>query len=218
MDISKKARPKKNSRFRKSQDYPLFKNENNEILTFTGKFNGICVVVENIQEMEKIYYNGYFGKANLSRGFPCFNKSIENTPVIRQRQFENRRAWKQKFDQKSQQLKTIVVPDSDSDSEVDDYFTNLKAAYQIDPYNVKESLHLNLEEAMFLSDTLKCLNVIHEENSFKQENLWKLFCETDPYFEQNYIAYHYFRAKNWVVKSGIKFGGDFCKYNKCFCH
>lgn len=45
-------------------------------------------------------------------------------------------------------------------------------------------------------------------------NMWGRFSEIDPNFITRYVAYHNFRSKGWVVKSGIKYGVDFNLYKK----
>lgn len=214
----REPRSKKHGKIKKSLPLPLFQNYDNEPIKFVGKFNGFSINIENLQEMEKLYYNGFFGKANLSRGFPCFSKnSLEHIEILRERQFKRRTEWKKALmaDTKTQARQVLVVPDSDSETEVDDYFTNLKAQYQIDNSVVKETVNLSLEEAMFLTSALDCLNIFDlNDKLLNTKEMWELFNESDPYFVQNYIAYYYFRSKNWVVKSGIKFGGDFLLYKE----
>jgi tRNA-splicing endonuclease subunit Sen2 len=34
----------------------------------------------------------------------------------------------------------------------------------------------------------------------------------DNTFIVNYVAYHYYRSKAWVIKDGIKFGVDYSMY------
>lgn len=41
--------------------------------------------------------------------------------------------------------------------------------------------------------------------------LWRVFCSAQPNFEITYAAYHHFRSKGWVPKSGIKYGTDLSK-------
>lgn len=208
--LIKTPRAKKN-RMKKGLPLPLFKDSNDVPIKFMGIFNGLCVIVDKVEEMEKIYYNGFFGKGNLSRGFTRFRKNSEKPDVIRKRQYERRKEWAKKYVEKGKVSKIIVVPDSDSDEEDDVYFTNLKVDYQTDCNLVKETLNLNLEEALFLCNSLECLNVYNGEKLMSGGELWEMFCKMDRYFVQNYATYFYFRSKNWVVKSGIKFGGDFCK-------
>jgi len=39
--------------------------------------------------------------------------------------------------------------------------------------------------------------------------MWQRFQELSPSFISRYVAYHNFRSKGWVVKTGIKYGADF---------
>jgi hypothetical protein len=50
-------------------------------------------------------------------------------------------------------------------------------------------------------------------NCLSLEGVWQLICKSQKDFFQKYVAYHYFRSRGWVVKPGIKFGGDFRKFN-----
>lgn len=88
----------------------------------------------------------------------------------------------------------------------------------IEKENVKtviEVLYLSLEEAFFLSYALNCLQVIDLTSKLLSiQEMWILFQQSQADFIEKYVAYHYFRAKGWVVKSGIKFGGDFLLYKK----
>lgn len=73
-------------------------------------------------------------------------------------------------------------------------------------------LHLFLEEAFFLYHTLKCLRIMDlDDRELKTEDILKKFCEVKPDFIIKYVSYVFLRSKNWIVKSGLKFGGDFRK-------
>lgn len=105
----------------------------------------------------------------------------------------------------------LVIPDLNG--ELEQYFLNLKP--YIEEEKVKtaiEVLYLSLEEAFFLSYACNCLQIFDlTSNVLQIRDMWLLFQESQPDFIEKYVAYHYFRAKGWVVKSGTKFGGDFCK-------
>ena len=106
----------------------------------------------------------------------------------------------------------LVLPDSDSDYE--GYLNNACPRLEEEQFHVRETLHLTLEEAFFLSFGLGCLQVIDLfGNCLSLDGMWQLFCKSQKDFIQKYVTYHYFRSKGWVVKPGIKFGGDFCKLN-----
>lgn len=77
---------------------------------------------------------------------------------------------------------------------------------------IVEQLHLALEEAFFLSFAVNCLEVYHNDQLLDSRTMWTSFQEVQSNFVERYVAYHYFRAKGWVVRSGIKYGGDFSTY------
>ncbi|KAK9743998.1 tRNA intron endonuclease, catalytic C-terminal domain [Popillia japonica] len=191
-------RKKKNSKFKK---YIPLCNLEKKISSY---FNGFSIIIENIDGMKTIYERGFFGKANLSRSCPI----IRQNEIIRKRQYLRRCKWESK-DCKNIK-KVIVVPDSDTDD--DNYFVNLKPEYQIDRSPMKEKLCLSLVEAYYLSNYIKCLNVYCEDTLLSQSDMWQKFSETDTCFVSNYAIYKHFRRKGWVVKPGIKFGGDYILY------
>ncbi|CAG9564703.1 unnamed protein product [Danaus chrysippus] len=109
----------------------------------------------------------------------------------------------------------IVVVVANSDSEDDNYFANLKPQCCLNKVSIQEKLMLTLQEAFFLVYGLGCLKIVKEEDQILNiEECWTLFCNTDKYFVRKYIVYHHFRSKGYVVKSGIKFGGDFLLYRE----
>ncbi|XP_015599327.1 tRNA-splicing endonuclease subunit Sen2 [Cephus cinctus] len=107
----------------------------------------------------------------------------------------------------------LVLPDSDSD--VEDYLSNVKPRIQNEGFPVRETLHLTFQETFFLMFGLGCLQVIDFEGNFLSiKNAWNYFCKEQTDFVQKYVVYHYFRSKGWVVKSGLKYGGDFLLYKQ----
>lgn len=75
-----------------------------------------------------------------------------------------------------------------------------------------DKLLLFPEEALFLSYSLKCLEIRTRDGTpMSAEDCLAQFSRIHPGFVSSFIVYTYLRSKNWVVKSGIKFGGDFCK-------
>lgn len=109
----------------------------------------------------------------------------------------------------NQHGKLLVLPDSDSDTE--NYLKNIKPRIENEGFPVREALHLTFEETFFLLFGLGCLQVIHFDGSLLDINsAWLYFCKEKPDFLQKYVVYHYYRSKGWVVKPGLKYGGDFC--------
>ena len=108
------------------------------------------------------------------------------------------------------QGKVLVLPDSDSETE--DYLRDIKPRIESDGFPVKETLHLTFEETFFLMFGLGCLRVVDFDGKFLSiKETWDHFCKEDAFFVQKYVIYHYYRSKGWVVKPGLKYGGDFCK-------
>lgn len=95
----------------------------------------------------------------------------------------------------------------------DDSFKTVKVENtELKPEETSEDLHLSLEEAFFLSFSVKCLNVYYNNQLLDHQTMWSLFQQFHNNFVERYVVYHYFRAKGWVVRSGIKYGGDFGMY------
>lgn len=172
-----------------------------------GTFNGFCVLVEATEAAKEVLEASCFGKPNLARGYSFVKKSDE---IVRKRQFEARKRF---FDKNAKPEKVIVMPDSDSDDE--NYFAKeIKPVYELDRSGLKERIHLDLPEAYFLTKYTQLLAIHQNGTLLNPEECWEKFCGEDKYFKQNYICYHHFRRKNWVVKPGIKYGGDFLLYKK----
>lgn len=108
----------------------------------------------------------------------------------------------------------LVLADSD-DEDIERVVRDPQPHIEVESVKTAvETLNLTLEEAFFLSYALGCLQLINmsgEPMTILQS--WQKFCEAKSEFIQSYIVYHYFRSKGWVVKSGHKFGGSFCKCN-----
>lgn len=104
----------------------------------------------------------------------------------------------------------VIVPNSDSED--DDYFINMKPKCCINKIKLPEKLILTAQESFFLLYGLGCLQIINFDNTVLSiEQCWELFTKSDHYFIEKYVVYHYFRSKGYIVKPGIKFGGDYCK-------
>lgn len=197
-------RRKKHCKINYSKPFPIIKNDD-ETYIYRGRFNRFGVVIDNPNDMKNINEMGFYGKGSFSRSFPNYNK--QSPELIRSRQHERRKLWSEKYELESLNQYSIVVNDSDSENE--DYINSLKPEL-VNSLPISETLNLLLEEAYFLMTALKCVNIYDEKNELLDANTaWKLFCETQENFVQNYVVYFYFRCRDWVVKPGLKFGGDF---------
>jgi len=76
-----------------------------------------------------------------------------------------------------------------------------------------ETLLLSLEESCFLAYYLNTLEITNLAGSSMD---FQAFLEAakklNERFVENLACYLYLKSKNWVIKSGIKFGGDFRKF------
>ncbi|GAA6107942.1 tRNA-splicing endonuclease subunit Sen2 [Tachysurus ichikawai] len=103
--------------------------------------------------------------------------------------------------------------DKDADEDIK-RSTKGKLVCRINPFNMMEYLQLSFEEAFFLVYALGCLSVSRDGEALSILQLWRMFRSAQPNFEMTYTAYHYFRCKGWVPKSGVKYGTDFMLYRK----
>ncbi|XP_060523234.1 tRNA-splicing endonuclease subunit Sen2 [Cylas formicarius] len=204
-------KPKRNFKIHMNTSLPIVLKKDGSLHEMTGTFNEFSVLVECEADAKNLISRGYFGKANLSRSYPQF---VTKPELLRKRQFQTRTNISTSLSLvnniKIIPDKVIVVPDSESD---DEYFTNVKPVYHMDNSSLREKLWLSLEEAFFLASALKCLTVYFNDKKLSLKDMWKLFSK-QHYFVRNYIVYFYYRSKNWIVKPGIKFGGDFLLYKQ----
>lgn len=109
--------------------------------------------------------------------------------------------------------KLLVLPDSDSETE--NYFKEIKPKIEDESCPVLESVNLTFEETFFLLFGLGCLNLYDCDGDLLSiDTAWYHFRKMDENFLQKYVVYHYFRSKGWVVKPGLKYGGDFLLYKQ----
>ncbi|KAH6948261.1 hypothetical protein HPB50_023312 [Hyalomma asiaticum] len=66
-----------------------------------------------------------------------------------------------------------------------------------------------VELAYFLSYGLGCLIVNDGGEDLDLLKLWQRLCELHDNFPVRYAAYHHFRCRGWVVRSGARFGTDY---------
>ena len=84
-------------------------------------------------------------------------------------------------------------------------------------FKLTQSSVFFLEEAFFLHFVIGSLEIKDtDENSISTEDLWMKFCRLKENFVECFIAFLYLKSKNWVIKPGMKFGGDFRKFLSIF--
>ncbi|GFY68658.1 tRNA-splicing endonuclease subunit Sen2, partial [Trichonephila inaurata madagascariensis] len=104
----------------------------------------------------------------------------------------------------------IEVSDSDDEDTFAKWGKNQKDANEasVFPDSDDESHEYSKE---YLSNGKESLQLTFQE-FLSLVQLWSKMCELSPNFPVMYTAYHHFRSKGWIVKSGIKFGADYVLY------
>ncbi|KAJ2611280.1 tRNA splicing endonuclease subunit sen2 [Coemansia sp. RSA 1365] len=183
-----------------------------------------------------LWQNGCFGKGILSRSSPTWQQryqretaeqSTENKPQeryiedITQRRREERRQIRENSNEKQhEEDATPVVGSKNVISTQDTMRLETMSDLNVtqNEVDMMEPVQLSPFEALFLSD-IGCLEAVDVENGNKclmHTDLYNLLCichKSDD-FDLKYAAYYYYRAKGWVVRSGLKFGSDFLLYGK----
>lgn len=77
----------------------------------------------------------------------------------------------------------------------------------------KQWFQFGLEEAFYLHHQLQALTIVTESNQIVNGiELWVYMSSKAPRFAELYKAYAHLRTKNWVVRLGTQYGGDFVAY------
>lgn len=84
------------------------------------------------------------------------------------------------------------------------------------PISLSEPLQLSHEEAFFLVYALGCLTVYHQQTPLSVLQLWLTCRSFRSDFVSSYAAYHFYRSRGWVPKTGCgaKYGADMMLYRK----
>lgn len=162
-------------------------------VTAIGYFTGLDVEIFDQNAINQLHESGCYG-LNPKPRQANQKKTIK---TMSEAEFTRKLEWNERLADSSVDQETVLV----AGNEV------------ADPFNLPQSLVLFPEEAFFLHHFTDCLQV-HDLNDLpiSTESLWKKFSELKDTFVECYVAYLYLKSKNWVIKSGIKFGGDFRKF------
>lgn len=184
---------------------------------FTGNFTGLSVEIFDEAEIFTIYDNGCYGVGSRTKSTPRVFYAA-NAPKRPLADAEDTHEHKK--------VTSDEVIDNSKWADDADKPTNMKTSplpkdipiNRIPPIgecslNFTESLNLYPEEAFFLHYSLKCLSVVDffSKVELSTDDLLQRFCRINSNFITHFVAYHYFRSQNWVVKCGLKYGGHFCK-------
>lgn len=198
--------------------FPVNSDENDDNLSkkeFTGIFTGLNVHIIDETSIKEIYTNGCFGLSAKSKKNPKVLSAETHVETVTQSQFQRKLEWNTKYGNQNQNNPMIkLVPDENISNNDDIDMESNEPNILIDPFPIEDSLALMPEEAFFLHFALNCLKIVNVDQTveFNTETVVDKFCNLSRRFIERYITYHYYRSRNWIVKSGVKFGGDFRKY------
>lgn len=176
---------------------------------FSGYFTGINVEIFDTKSIKTIYENGSFGIGSKTQAAPkvLWKGQIAPSKVLK-KIYDKKCEWREQIGGGCKSNVGIVI-DRSNDTDLEKDSTE---SIQMDPFHIEETLILTLEESFFLHNTLKCLRITDVEGKVMQtKDILLKYCCLKPNFWTHFVAYSYLRSKNWIVRCGLKFGGDFCE-------
>lgn len=191
--------------------------------------------VNDVDAMQSLWREGFFGKGSLSRSHPTWKDRIKDGNILSMEEITNiRRTERNEFkharnklqelellDKKNrivteeQRKELLLLRDNTSLMREKDDATKLQKTSEDKSsfFQDLEYLQLQATEVFFLRFAL---NVIDIELSLSQ--LFEVCCNgdirPDNPFILEYVAYHHYRSLGWCVRSGIKFGTNFLLYQR----
>lgn len=114
-------------------------------------------------------------------------------------------------------LDCLCLGNLDGGSETANYVKDLLAAAKTDVKGLK-AVRLSLDEAFFMAYGLECLQV-HDvidcaTVKLDIDDLWRRLQVARSDFLMLYLAYHHFRSKGWIPRTGLQYGVDFVLYQR----
>lgn len=178
-----------------------------------GYIKGECVLVSNEESVNMLFNMGFFGKGTLSKRGPGFRSSDRNSKKGTEQSLSDDEGAPGSKRKKLDYDGSITIkadPVTTTQEKTSDVEHSVSSSA-----SQKENLQLTFHEAFFLSYGLGCLVIMDTNNKpLDLIKLWKKFCElsSSQNFPVMYTAYHHFRSKGWVVRSGLHYGADFVLY------
>lgn len=177
-----------------------------------GIFTGMSVDVFDENDIRELYENGFYGSGAQTKVQPKIlaPTTMKNSPIVTWSLYNVKKEMEQKFGNHHSNEVTLKVLFDDCGQEST---SELNYVTELDPFPLEESLVLSLEEAFFLHHSLRCLRIhqFEQNTELSTDEFLNVCCALKKNFILHFIAYHYYRSKGWIVKNGLKFGGDFRK-------
>lgn len=177
---------------------------------FVGIFTGMSVEVFDASDIRKLYENGFYGSGAQTKVQPKIlaPNSSKNSPIATKWLYNAKKDWETKYG--NQNLNDVTLRVLTDGHEIPGESTFVT---ETDPFPLEESLVLSLEEAFFLHYSLRCLKIKNFDQNCELsiDVFLNVCCRLKKNFILHFIVYHYYRSKGWIVKCGLKFGGDFRK-------
>ncbi|CRK94236.1 CLUMA_CG007751, isoform A [Clunio marinus] len=164
-----------------------------------GYFTGLDVEIFDNPSIKAIHESGCYGINPKPRQATVYGQE-KNITKLTEAEYKRHLDWKKKFGE-------------NSSFECDSEMVEVNNETVSDPFNISDTLVLFPEEAFFLHHIIECLKIQDLDNQIiPTKELWRKFCKLKESFVERYVTYLYLKSKNWVIKSGIKFGGHFLLY------
>jgi tRNA-intron lyase len=114
-------------------------------------------------------------------------------------------------------LDCLCLGNLDGGLETAEHVRNLLRAGGIEVPGFK-AVRLSLDEAFFMAYGLECLQVhdVVDGAAVKLDidDLWRRLQVARTDFLMLYLAYHHFRSKGWIPRTGLQYGVDFVLYQR----
>lgn len=114
-------------------------------------------------------------------------------------------------------LDCLCLGNLDGGTGTAEYVRDLLEAAGVTVPGVK-AVRLSLDEAFFMTYALECLSVYEIIQGAAMEldivALWCRLRDARPDFLTLYLAYHHFRSKGWIPRTGLQYGVDFVLYQR----
>lgn len=182
---------------------------------FTGIFTGLSVEIFDQSAIRELYVNGSYGMSIQTKTTPKLLSRFPRMDCVTQSQYERKLEWSAKYQNQNPDDVKILMKTIDEIEHTEECGEECPHVIP-DPFPIEEVLALSPEETLFLHHTLRCLKVFDFEQTkeYSTDEMIDIFCNMNEKFIERYVAYHFYRSKNWIVRSGIKFGGDFREFFK----